>query len=128
MTFANHLKPAEASISEAVASLTTAITHAASLNKLEIVLWQTWRELWSLVASTPHGSQQVLVDFVRAVQDAEDPRQENGELCDIWGEEFKWRDLPLFGAQTREEWDEGLFKQYNDNQIVRLRESKTVGK
>lgn len=99
MSFTTYLTATNPSIQEAVNTLTSTIATEASSDNLETALWKTWSEFLHLVADTPHATQQPLVDFLQALRKAPNPKKEDGELYELWGEPFKWQNLPLFGSE-----------------------------
>ena len=112
MSFTTHLNTANPSVHEAVSILTSTVATEAASDNLETALWKTWSDFLSLVAKTPHTTQQPLVDCLQALRKAPNPKSEDGKPYEIWGQEFKWENLPLFGPQVREEWDIGAYCRY----------------
>lgn len=75
---------------------------------LEEHLGRTYDALIKLAAETKHESQDVLVEIVRAIQQDDITKENDGKMCVIWDEELKiWEDMPLFGASMREAWNRG---------------------
>ena len=107
MSFTTHLTATNPSVSEAVNVLTSTVATEAASDNLETTLWKTWSDFLSLVAKTAHTTQQPFVDFLQALRKAQPPKTEHGNPYEIWGQEFKWENLPLFGPEVREEWDVG---------------------
>lgn len=102
MSFTDLLSQPDPQISEAVKAFTTSIaTSASNLEATEQSLWKQWRELFRVVASTPHSSQTHLVDFIQELRKQPNP----DERVEIWGDGFKWENLPILGPAVREVWD-----------------------
>ncbi|CZS93573.1 uncharacterized protein RCO7_09519 [Rhynchosporium graminicola] len=85
-------------------SIAQAIESGASEEALEEKLSTSWNILISLAAQTDHGSQDPIVEFVKAVQ-----KQKAGSsdrTVTIWGSEVRlWEDMPLLGAGMRSAWN-----------------------
>lgn len=83
------------------------------LGKVEHELEGAWAALTAAAAQTPHDGQDALVDVVHAIAAMPHPTHaavEGAKKFEIWGEELRWEQLPLFGAKTREGLDIGNSK------------------
>lgn len=76
------------------------------LGKTEHELERLWTAVTSAAEQTPHAQQSKLVDIVLAIKALPQPAHESKKL-EIWGEEQRWEQLPLFGAKAREGLDLG---------------------
>lgn len=74
------------------------------LGKVEHELEGLWSAVINAAEQTPHDKQDKLVDIVRAIKDLPQPKHE-GKRLEIWGEEQRWEQLPLFGGKAREALD-----------------------
>lgn len=74
------------------------------LGKVEHELEGLWTAVTTAAEQTPHDQQGKLVDIVRAIKEMPQPIHE-GKKFEVWGEELRWEQLPLFGAKTREGLD-----------------------
>lgn len=108
MSFTTYLNSSKPDIQKAVEVLTSKVASEAASDNLETVLWVTWHDFLDLATSIPHSEQQPLVDFIQALREAADPTKDNGQPYEIWNQDFQWQNLPLFGAQLREELDVGM--------------------
>lgn len=109
MAFTTHLSSPNISINAAVQAFADPVAAAARSDKLEDNLWKSWKALLDLAASTPHASQSTLLEFIGALKMADTPKKDNGDLYDIWDRKFQWKDFPLLGAETREQWNASMY-------------------
>lgn len=87
------------------------------LGKTEHELERLWTAVTSAAEQTPHAQQSKLVDIVLAIKALPQPAHESKKL-EIWGEEQRWEQLPLFGAKAREGLD--LASDKPDDSFVNL--------
>nr|POF14225.1 hypothetical protein CFP56_03249 [Quercus suber] len=80
------------------------VTSSFQSSGAEDQLWQLWKGVISLAASTSDdGAQQRLVDFVLSVAQRPDVQQ-NDQVSQVQDMTL-WRDLPIFGWQLRDSWN-----------------------
>jgi len=82
--------------------------NSQSASEVENQLWRVWKAVVATATQTAHDSpgRQKLADFVLEVQKR--PQLEcQGNVCKIWDEAVVWTDLPIFGPQMREAWNDG---------------------
>ncbi|KAH7064943.1 hypothetical protein B0J12DRAFT_693339 [Macrophomina phaseolina] len=89
----------------------------ADLGKVEHELEGLWSAVISAAEQTPHDQQDKLVDIVRTIKEMPQPVHE-GKKLEIWGEEQRWEQLPLFSAKAREGLD--IAQSKSDNSFVNL--------
>lgn len=77
------------------------------LAKVEDELATLWSAVLTAAEQTPHHQQDRLVQVVQAIKEMPQPVHESKKL-EIWGEEQRWNQLPLFGANARERLDTGI--------------------
>ncbi|KAI8652007.1 hypothetical protein NCS56_01417300 [Fusarium sp. Ph1] len=82
----------------------TAFVKDGDLSRFEEELNALWSNILSAAEKTPHGQQDKLVDVMRAIKGMPEPVHE-GKKIEIWGQETRWDQLPMFGALTRERLD-----------------------
>lgn len=100
-------KPAEAahSLTEPTRKV---FSEGASEGDIEDSLWRAWHGVIDAAAGTPHKDQQPLVDILLAVQQQNIGKDEAASECTVWGNKVKiWKEMPLFGAATRQAWNRG---------------------
>jgi hypothetical protein len=77
---------------------------------IEGLLGRAWNSIINLAANTEHASQEPLVGILRALQQQNLAKDENGSEYTVWGEKVKvWKDMPLFGPAVRDVWNRGMF-------------------
>lgn len=76
-------------------------------SEVEAQLWRAWKALVAAATQTPHDSpgRQKLADFVLEVRNRP-ALERQGKVCKVW-DAAVWKDLPIFGPQMREAWNEG---------------------
>jgi hypothetical protein len=71
---------------------------------LEPYLWSSPDALWPTLISYCQGQEeravQLLVELAQMDGKQDEDRQE-----EVWGKPFRWRELPLFGAELRERFN-----------------------
>ncbi|KAI8650379.1 hypothetical protein NCS57_01371400 [Fusarium keratoplasticum] len=82
----------------------TAFVKDGDLSRFEEGLNALWYNILSAAEKTPHDQQDKLVDVMRAIKGMPEPVHE-GKKIEIWGQETRWDELPMFGALTRERLD-----------------------
>lgn len=83
-------------------------SEGASEGDIEDSLWRAWHGVIEIAAGTPHEEQQPLVEILLAVQHQNIGKDEAASECMIWGNKVKiWKEMPLFGAATRQAWNRG---------------------
>ena len=85
----------------------TAFVKDGDLSRFEEGLNALWYNILSAAEKTPHDQQDKLVDVMRAIKGMPEPVHE-GKKIEIWGQETRWDELPMFGALTRERLDIGM--------------------
>lgn len=77
-------------------------------DSLEGLLWMAWRAVTGIAAETPFESErrQKLADFIISLESRQ-TLQKGGAVCKVW-DQTVWKDLPVFGAQLRDEWNFGM--------------------
>ena len=80
---------------------------------LEGFLWSVWGGIVDLIIQIPHSHpwQDRMVEILRAIKEI--PRQATPEMEELersWGMAF-WQDLPIFGAEVRELWNQGPWEE-----------------
>lgn len=72
---------------------------------VETVLWAAWEALVGAAEASAGAAQTRLVELVARISGQEVPARADGRRdCLVWGLRV-YADLPVFGAQMREEWD-----------------------
>ena len=115
----NYLENDNCSAEDIAKKLTTAAHESSSpeLNgsedSLEGFLWDLWATVVYLIRQVPHDHvwQGRMVEVLSAIKEV--PRQATPEmerLEEDWGMTF-WQDLPIFGAELRETWDQGPWEE-----------------
>lgn len=81
-----------------------------SASEVESQLWRVWKAVVAAATQTPHDSpaHQKLADFVLQLRNRP-VLERQGKTCRVWGESVVWKDLPIFGPEMREAWNEGEF-------------------
>ncbi|WAO96229.1 Hypothetical protein NCS54_01389600 [Fusarium falciforme] len=82
----------------------TAFVKDGDLSRFEEELNALWNNILSAAEKTPHDQQDKLVDVMRAIKGMPEPDHE-GKKIEIWGQETRWDQLPMFGSLTRERLD-----------------------
>lgn len=76
---------------------------------VESILWAAWTALIAAAEASADAAQTRLVELVSKVSGQEVPARADGRRdCRVWGLQV-YSDLPVFGAQMREEWDVTFF-------------------
>lgn len=87
-------------------------TEEAFMNSSEVEaqLWRVWKAVVAAATQTPHDSpgHQKLADFVLQLRNRP-VLERQGKVCKVWGDAVVWKDLPIFGPEMREAWNEGEF-------------------
>ena len=83
---------------------------------LEGFLWGLWAEMVDLIIEVPHSHpwQDRMVELLSAIKEV--PRQVTPGMEELewtWGKAF-WQDLPIFGAEVRELWNQGPWEEIPD--------------
>lgn len=100
-------QPAEAALS-LTEPTRKVFSEGGSEDDIEESLWKAWYSVIDVAASTPHRDQQPLVDTLLAVQQRNIGKDEAASESTVWGNKVKiWKDMPLFGAATRQAWNRG---------------------
>jgi len=72
---------------------------------VESILWAAWTALVGAAEASVDAAQTRLVELVTRISGQEVPARADGRReCRVWGLRV-YADLPVFGAQMREEWD-----------------------
>ena len=76
---------------------------------LQGFLWDLWAEMVNLIKEVPHSHpwQDRMVELLSAIKEV--PRQVTPKMEELersWGR-ASWQDLPVFGAEVREAWNQG---------------------
>ncbi|KAJ4218082.1 hypothetical protein NW759_008677 [Fusarium solani] len=82
----------------------TAFVKDGDLSRFEEELNALWNNILSVAEKTPHDEQDKLVDVMRAIKGMPEPVHE-GKKIEVWGQETRWDQLPMFGALARERLD-----------------------
>jgi hypothetical protein len=84
-----------------------AFMSSQSASEVESQLWRVWKAVIATATQTPHDSpaQQKLADFVLELRNRP-VLERQGQVCKVW-EAVVWKDLPIFGPQMREAWNDG---------------------
>ena len=98
--FTKYLAPTTPNIKQAIDSFTTTLP-LSNPSQLEETLSSNWRSLLTLASQTKADEQEHLTIFIRELRNVPAPA---GKV-EIWGEVFKWENLPLWGPTVREVWD-----------------------
>ena len=93
----------------ALARETSSLEQTDSQFSLEAFLWGLWAEIRAVIIEIPHNHpwQDTMVELLAAIKTV--PRSVTPEMEALereWGMAF-WQDLPIFGADFRESWDQG---------------------
>jgi hypothetical protein len=103
--------PVEAAIAFTKPTREAFVTGRSEQPQLENSLWRSWASIVDIAIEVPHESHGPLIEIVRAVQKQNVADNEDASEIEIWGEKLKvWRDMPVFGAQAREQWNRGMFR------------------
>jgi hypothetical protein len=80
-----------------------------SASEVESQLWRVWKTVVATATQTTHDSpgQQKLADFVLELRNRP-VLERQGKVCKVW-DAVVWKDLPIFGPQMREAWNDGEF-------------------
>ncbi|KAJ4252419.1 hypothetical protein NW762_011019 [Fusarium torreyae] len=93
------------SANEAAERLASSCVDAVAKNdnaKAEEELDGLWSNILTAAQQTPYDQQDKLVDIMHAIKHLSQPA---GKKLEIWGQEQRWEELPLFGAKAREQLD-----------------------
>lgn len=95
---------------------------------IEELLWTAWQAVIETAKATPHHSEkrQKLVDFVLDIQ-KRPALAKDGKVCKVW-DATVWADLPVFGAQVRENWNSSKHSMSDDctSLTVQLRTTRAL--
>ncbi|KAM5350771.1 hypothetical protein ACJ41O_007276 [Fusarium nematophilum] len=75
------------------------------LSRFQDELDGLWSAILTAAEQTPHDQQNRLVDVMRAIKDMPQPVHESDKKLEVWDEEQRWDQLPMFGAKAREQLD-----------------------
>jgi hypothetical protein len=76
-------------------------------HRVEGLLWQAWAAVIEAAARTRDDAARArLADLLSAIRDRGPLARPDGQECVIWGSMKAHVDLPVFGAQMRETWNE----------------------
>ncbi|KAF4341919.1 hypothetical protein FBEOM_4085 [Fusarium beomiforme] len=93
------------SAQQAAEKLTSPCLEAIKKNehtsKIEGELDGLWSSVLSAAEQTPHDQQGKLVETLHAIKSIPQPPQK----IEVWGEEKRWDELPMFGGKAREQLD-----------------------
>jgi hypothetical protein len=105
--------PNEAAIAFTKPTRDAFITGRSEQPQLEDHFWTAWASLTDIAIETPHGSQEPLMEIIQAVQKQNITDSETATEIEIWDNKVKlWQDLPLLGAQARNQWNRSMCDQY----------------
>ena len=95
----------------------SSMAFSETVSGLQSFLWGLWAEIRDLIKGIPHSHpwQDRMVELLSAIKEI--PRlvtPEMEELERVWGMTF-WQDLPVFGAELRESWNDAPWKKLPDD-------------
>jgi hypothetical protein len=110
-TLTNFLSSSPQSLATALESFSKpsedTFMNTQNASELESHLWRIWKSVVAVAATTTHDSpaQQKLTDFVLELRNRPTLKHQ-GNVCKVW-DAVVWKDLPIFGPQMRETWNDG---------------------
>ncbi|KAF9762631.1 hypothetical protein IL306_003355 [Fusarium sp. DS 682] len=91
-----------------------AIKKNEDTSKIESEFDRLWSSVLSAAEQTPHDKQGKLVETLHAIKSIPQPAQK----IEVWGEEKRWDELPMFGGKAREQLD--IAQEKSDEAFVNI--------
>ena len=86
-----------------------AIKKNEDASKIEGEFDGLWSSVLSAAEQTPHDRQDKLVQVMHAIKELS-PSGDKAKKFEVWGEEKRWDELPMFGGKAREQLDIGKLR------------------
>jgi hypothetical protein len=98
--------PLDEAVARFVAPVNAAFVESSDPESaVETILWAAWTAVVEAAEASGGAAQARLVELVMKIRGEDVPARADGQRdCPVWGLRV-YADLPVFGAQMREEWD-----------------------